>query len=96
MTHLTLKKIIKKEKGSGSGCYCETPQTQVLTDLEHGSIPDEALMNNCCFKWICEVKARCRFGLSDGSSDWEEEAEAWIELCRKKGYLRQRQNPRGF
>lgn len=93
---MALRPIIKKEKGSGSGCYCETPQEQVLADLKHGSVPDEALVRDCCYKWICTVKATFRFGLSDGSSDWEKEAEAWVELCRKKGYLRQRQNPRGF
>jgi len=93
---LVLKKIIKKEKGSGSGCYCETPREQVLADLKHGSIPDEALVRNCCYKWICKVRGTFGFGLQEGSSDYENEAEAWRELCRKMRYLRQRQNPRGF
>jgi len=93
---MALRPIIKKVKGSGSGCYCDTPQKQVLADLKHGSIPDEALVRSCCYRWICKVRAIFRFGLSDGSSDWEQEAEAWSELCRKKGYLRSRQNPRGF
>ncbi len=93
---MELRQIIKKDKGGGSGCYCETPQKQVLADLKHGSIPDEALLRDCCYKWICKVRGTSRFGLPDGSPDYEKEAEAWSELCRKKGYLRSRQNPRGF
>ena len=78
------------------GCYCDTPTERVHSDLKIGTVPDEALVRKCCYKWICKVRGSYRFGLPDGGPEWEEEAEAWQELCAKKGYLFGRQNPRGF
>lgn len=78
------------------GCYCDKSENEVLDDLRRGSVPDEALVRSCCYKWICKVRGTTRFGLAESSSDYEEEAEKWRELCKKRKYLFNRQNPRGF
>ena len=68
-------------------CFCSTPEREVLKDLQHMTIPDKALVRNCCYIWICTVRGR-HLSLVD--------EENWREICRKMKYLRRRQNPRGF
>jgi len=70
-----------------SGCYCNLPDEEVLADLKEDSIPDEALLYSCCWKNICRVRGLF-FNLVS--------AETWIEICRRRGYIKQRENPRGF
>jgi hypothetical protein len=72
-------------------CYCGHRDEEILNDIKRGAIPDEALVNNCCYKTICKVR-----GTYFSQSDYEEYAETWSEICRKKGYLQQRHNSRGF
>jgi hypothetical protein len=72
---------------SDAACYCKLPDQEVLADLKEGSIPDEALVFSCCWKNICRVRGLF-FNLVP--------AETWIEICRKRGYIQHRENPRGF
>ena len=76
-----------EKRGKGLGCYCEKAENVVLSDIQNGTVPDEALVNKHCWQWICTVRA-----------DWLSSVneETWRELCAKRGYLRARQNPRGF
>lgn len=62
-------------------------QDELLADLQRLSLPAEALTRNCCWTEICRLKSRCRLPI-----DYEE----WREICRTRGYLLARQNPRGF
>jgi hypothetical protein len=68
-------------------CYCETRDTEILNDIRHEPIPEDALVNGCCWRRICQVRGR-PFNKID--------ADTWTEVCRKRGYLFRRENPRGF
>jgi hypothetical protein len=68
-------------------CYCNVLESKVLHDLKRGAPPEEALVTSCCWKTICRVRGRNYNQL---------DAETWIDICRKRGYLFARQNPRGF
>ena len=68
-------------------CYCDTDISDVIDDIVTESVPDEALVNGCCWKHICLAR-----GLNSGQVD----ADTWSELCRRRGYVFGRQNPRGF
>lgn len=68
-------------------CYCSVDGRTVLRDLRSGSVPDEALVYSCCWRHICRVR-----GLYFG----EVSEETWREICQRRGYLRERENPRGF
>ena len=69
------------------GCYCNLSESEILSDLKAGSVPEEALVNQCCWRTICRVR-----GLNFNSID----PETWRETCQKRGYIQQRENPRGF
>jgi hypothetical protein len=62
-------------------------QEELLADLQRCSLPPEALMRGCCWSEICRIRS-----LSSPPID----AESWREICVTRGYLRARQNPRGF
>ena len=68
-------------------CYCDSGEKAILTDLLRETIPDEALMQRCCWREICRVKALHSTAIAD---------DDWSELSRRRGYLLKRQNPRGF
>lgn len=68
-------------------CYCSVAEEEVLMDLTEGTIPDEALIFSCCWRYICRVRGRFFNQVS---------AETWVETCQRRGYLQQRENPRGF
>jgi hypothetical protein len=69
------------------GCYCNVGDVSVLKDLINGSVPDAALVYRCCWVHICRVR-----GLNFRAVD----DETWREICQRRGYLRERENPRGF
>lgn len=69
------------------GCYCDTAVSRVVADIIAETIPEDSLVNGCCWKHICRAR-----GLKAGRID----AETWSELNRRRGYLLARQNPRGF
>ncbi len=69
------------------GCYCNLSESEVLNDLKAGSVPEDALLNQCCWRTICRVR-----GLHFSSID----PETWREICQHRGYIQQRENPRGF
>jgi len=37
-------------------CYCEKGDTEVLDDIKGEAIPDDALVNGCCWRRICQVR----------------------------------------
>jgi hypothetical protein len=67
--------------------YCGRSDTDILRDIIRGCIPEDALVSGCCWQRICEVRGR-NFNQVD--------AETWREICKERGYLFGRQNPRGF
>jgi len=76
-------------------CYCDNNDETILTDLKLQVVPDEALVGNCCWSRISQVRGRS-FGGAASSPSWDPDGAIWKELCRKRGYLHARQNPRGF
>jgi hypothetical protein len=68
-------------------CYCDRTDAEILQDLQRGRMPEEALLNGCCWIRICEVRGR-NFNSID--------PEDWIRICTERGYLFARENPRGF
>lgn len=69
-------------------CYCSsTDEDNILSDILRGDVPDDALVQGCCWRRICQVRG-CNINQIDDS--------AWKEICRKRGYLTSRANPRGF
>ncbi len=68
-------------------CYCDTNASEVLDDIVRETVPDEALVNGCCWRHICRVR---------GGNFNQIDPEVWSDLCRRRGYLFGRQNPRGF
>lgn len=69
------------------GCYCHVNEYTVLRDLVAGSVPEDALVYSCCWRHICRVR---------GSNFGMVAEETWREICQRRGYLRERENPRGF
>ena len=69
------------------GCYCKVRDAVVLHDLILGAVPDEALVYSCCWRHICRVR---------GLNFNQVSEEIWREICQRRGYLRERENPRGF
>ena len=72
-------------------CYCDSNSSSILNDIKRDTIPNEALARDCCWREICRVR-----GSLFSSSDYETYNELWREISAKRGYLRTRQNPRGF
>lgn len=68
-------------------CYCDESDEDILDDLNREDVPSEALVRECCWKRICEVR-----GWNINSVD----PEVWRRICTERGYLLSRQNPRGF
>ncbi len=68
-------------------CYCGEPDNTILADILRCAVPEDALVNDCCWRRVCQVRGR---------NDADIDPETWSELCRIRGYLRYRQNPRGF
>ena len=68
-------------------CYCNSSYQEILSDLKEGALPDDALVLGCCWRTICRVRG-LYFNLVD--------PQVWTEICRRRGYIQQRENPRGF
>ncbi len=68
-------------------CYCNQSDAAILDDLRRGIVSDAAMLCARCWSRICSVRGR---------NSWAVDAEAWRDICRERGYLFQRQNPRGF
>lgn len=78
---------ITARRESGVGCYCKSSYEEILNDIKGGSPPDEALLRSCCWSAICRVRGMY-FNMID--------PEIWRDICQRRGYIRQRENPRGF
>jgi len=76
-------------------CYCNNEDAAILKDLMLQAVPDDALVRNCCWSRISQVRGRS-FSGAESSPSWDPEGTIWKELCRKRGYLQVRENPRGF
>jgi hypothetical protein len=68
-------------------CICDQRDMEILEWIQNQTLPSEALMRSCCWRRICQVRGR-HFDLV--------EPETWSDICRERGYLYARQNPRGF
>jgi hypothetical protein len=60
---------------------------EILADLSRGSFRPESLTRHCCWIEISRVR---------GHNPKAIDADTWREVCRVRGYLLRRQNPRGF
>ncbi len=70
-------------------CYCEKEDEVIFEDIRRNDIPEEAMVRNCCWKRICQVRGRY----------FESEpidTELWKEICQKRGYLHSKTEPSGF
>jgi len=67
--------------------YCSNSEEQILHDLTHGSVPEEALVKKCCWTTICRVRGRHSRNI---------DPEIWSRICTERGYLLYRKDPRGF
>ena len=68
-------------------CYCEKPDIEIGKDLKSGTVPDDALLRNCCWRKICKVRGK-----------WFQEIGdlAWSQLCDKRAELSgKEQRPHG-
>jgi len=63
---------------------CEKNDADILSDLEHGRIPDEVLANKCCWSRISQVRGRT-FKRDANAPSWDEDGEIWRDLCRRRG-----------
>jgi hypothetical protein len=84
---LSNQRVPTNHNGTGGECYCNLPYPQILSDLKTGSVPAEALVNRCCWTAICTVRGQNFSAIT---------SEIWFELCQRRGYIRYRENPRGF
>lgn len=75
------------EEAASATCLCNWSDEEILADIVNETLPSEALVKTCCWKRVCQVRGR-NFSQVD--------AEAWISICQRRGYLQERQNPRGF
>ena len=60
---------------------------EVLADVQRASFRPGSLTWRCCWKAICRVRALTPQAIDE---------ETWREICKIRGYLHGRQNPRGF
>ena len=75
------------QRGDNKMHYCSRSEADILADVVRGSIPSDALVNDCCWRRICQVRGR-NFNQVD--------ADTWREICAERGYVFGRQNSRGF
>ncbi len=68
-------------------CICDLSDKKILLMIQEQTLPSDALVNSHCWSRICQVRGR-NFNRVN--------AETWSEICARRGYLRARQNPRGF
>ena len=67
--------------------YCRRADSVILDDIINRSIYEEALVRDCAWRRICQVRGR-NFNRVD--------YRVWTWICTERGYLRARENPRGF
>lgn len=68
-------------------CSGRTSDSTILSDIQRSTVPEEALTCSDCWKRVCQVRGRNFSSVS---------ADDWRELCGRRGYLKERENPRGF
>lgn len=60
---------------------------EIIAAIKEDAIAEEDLVSRDAWRIICQVRGR-NFN--------EVDAEAWEDLCKRRGYLLYRRNPRGF
>jgi hypothetical protein len=60
---------------------------EIVAAINDNSIEAEDLVSRDGWRLICQVRGR-NFN--------EVDEEAWEDLCKRRGYIQSRQNPRGF
>lgn len=63
------------ENATEACSFCDRSYRDIKRDIDNDNIPDSALLNKCCWKKICYVRAR--FGVTVD----------WTELCRRRGWV---------
>ena len=71
--------------GAEGTCYCDVPFPKILSEIIGETVPDEALILSCCWITICRVRGPDMYLVS---------SDVWSELCRRRVYVRTRENPR--
>jgi hypothetical protein len=82
-----IKKIRISHRLGVAMCICSWDDIDIMDCLINESLPDEALLNSCCWRRICQVRGRNSSGVG---------YKRWVDLCARRGYLLYRENPRGF
>lgn len=68
-------------------CIHFDSEDEILNDLRRCSFHSSSLTRSCCWREICRVRS---------ANPQIVDHETWHEVCRIRGYLQNRQNPRGF
>ena len=63
------------ENTTESCSFCHRSYRDIKRDIDNDNIPDEVLLNRCCWQQICYVRARLGVTVD------------WAELCRRRGNL---------
>ncbi len=72
---------LKDQKLNETDCYyCKKSDSEILSDILNNSIPRGALMNDCCWKRICQVRYR-NFKKVTKSRNWR-------SICSDRGYYK--------
>ena len=69
-----------------AACICDQTDSTVLGTITALTLTREVLEKPCCWKRICQVRARNFSSVSDAK---------WTELCRRRGYVMDRTDPQG-
>jgi hypothetical protein len=59
-------------------CYCEKAEKEILADLQKAAVPDEALLRECCWKKVRQVRGKRFQEISD---------LMWTKLCDRRVQL---------
>ncbi len=67
--------------------YLMKSDLDIVEDINNDRVPDDVLDSREEWSRICSARGRNFHKINE---------EAWRELCKRRGYLRYRRNPRGF
>ena len=65
---------------SETNCYCNKLDYEILSDILNNSIPRDALVKDCCWKKICQVRGK-NFGNVEQSGNWS-------DICSDRGFYK--------
>jgi len=90
--HAKSPRKMRREYGIGAGkpkqeacedpeCYHRFPESIIFTDIQRGTVPEEALRKSCCWSKISEVRGKHRRKIGIRSA-------TWLDLCSRMGTIR--------